>query len=108
MKKFVLFLAFAQVILFISHPALSQFQPAEVVRSQEKTIVNGKVYYIHTVQKNQTLYSISKAYNVAQEEIKAANPQVDVINLTEGIAIRIPESASIVHALVLSSVISHG
>ncbi len=94
MKKFVLFLAFAQVILFISHPALSQFQPAEVVRSQEKTIVNGKVYYIHTVQKNQTLYSISKAYNVAQEEIKAANPQVDVINLTEGIAIRIPESAS--------------
>ncbi|MBN1143897.1 MAG: LysM peptidoglycan-binding domain-containing protein [Bacteroidales bacterium] len=94
MKKFVLFLVFAQFILFISHPVLSQFQPAEVVRSQEKTIVNGKVFYIHTVQKNQTLYSISKAYNVTQEEIKAANPQVDVINLTEGIAIRIPESAS--------------
>ncbi len=94
LKKFVIFLVFAQVILFISHPVLSQFQPAEVVRSQEKTIVNGKVYYIHTVQKNQTLYSISKAYDVTQEEIKAANPQVDVINLTEGIAIRIPESAS--------------
>lgn len=94
MKKFVIFLVFAQVILFISHPVLSQFQPAEVVRSQEETIVNGKVFYIHTVQKNQTLYSISKAYDVTQEEIKAANPQVDVINLTEGIAIRIPESAS--------------
>lgn len=94
LKKFVTFLVFVQVILFISHPVLSQFQPAEVVRSQEKTIVNGKVYYIHTVQKNQTLYSISKAYDVTQEEIKAANPQVDVINLTEGIAIRIPESAS--------------
>lgn len=93
MKKFVLFLIFAQFILFISHPIFSQFQPAEVVRSQEKTIVNGKVFYIHTVQKNQTLYSISKVYGVTQEEIKAANPQVDVINLTEGIAIRIPESA---------------
>ncbi|MFO7369967.1 MAG: LysM peptidoglycan-binding domain-containing protein [Bacteroidales bacterium] len=94
MKKFVLFLIFAQFILFISHPVLSQFQPAEVVRSQEKTIVNGKVFYIHTVQKNQTLYSISKAYGVTQEEIKSANPQVDVINLTEGIAIRIPESST--------------
>ena len=95
MKKFVLFLVFVQFILFISHPVLSQFQPAEVVRSQEKTIVNGKVFYIHTVQKNQTLYSISKAYGVTQEEIKTANPQVDVINLTEGIAIRIPESVVI-------------
>ncbi len=70
--------------------AFPQFQPAPVVRSQEKTIVNGKIYYIHTVQKGQTLYSISKAYEVSQEEIKTANPQVDVVNLVEGLAIRIP------------------
>jgi LysM repeat protein/ABC-type branched-subunit amino acid transport system substrate-binding protein len=44
------------------------------------------------VQKGQTLYSISKAYEVTQEEIKSANPQVDVVNLVEGLAIRIPAS----------------
>jgi LysM repeat protein/ABC-type branched-subunit amino acid transport system substrate-binding protein len=81
-----------QFFLLMSLPALSQFQPAEVVRSQEKTIVNGRIYYIHTVQKDQTLYSISKVYEVTQEEIKIANPQVDVVNLREGLAIRIPES----------------
>jgi LysM repeat protein len=90
LKKFFSLL----VIIFLlnSLPALSQFQPTEVVRSQEKTIVNNKVYYIHTVLKGQTLYSISKAYEVTQEEIKNANPQVDVYNLRDGLAIRIPDS----------------
>jgi LysM repeat protein len=81
-----------QLFLLCSVSVLAQFQPTEVVRSQEKTIVDGKVYYIHTVLKGQTLYSISKVYEVTQDEIKNANPQVDVYNLREGLAIRIPDS----------------
>jgi LysM repeat protein/ABC-type branched-subunit amino acid transport system substrate-binding protein len=74
--------------------AVGQFQPTPVVRSNEKTLVNGRIYYIHTVRKGHTLYSISKAYEVTQEEIKNANPEVDVLNLVEGLAIRIPEVKS--------------
>lgn len=92
MKKFPGYIIIAQFIWLISYSGSAQFQPAPVTRSQEKTIVNGKIFYIHTVQKGQTLYSISKAYEVTQEEIKNANPQVDAVNLVEGLAIRIPES----------------
>jgi|WetSurSiteA1Bulk_404760.scaffolds.fasta_scaffold03337_2 LysM repeat protein/ABC-type branched-subunit amino acid transport system substrate-binding protein len=72
--------------------AAGQFQPTEVVKSQEKTIIQGKIYYIHTVLKGQTLYSICKAYDVTQEDIRRENPEIDPDNLREGLAIRIPES----------------
>ncbi len=36
---------------------------------------NGKQYYVHTVQKGQTLYSIAKAYHVGLDEIYYANPE---------------------------------
>ncbi|MBN2813570.1 MAG: LysM peptidoglycan-binding domain-containing protein [Bacteroidales bacterium] len=90
LKKLFYFYVLAQLLLALSISAIAQFQPTEVVRSQERTIVDGKIFYIHTVQKGQTLYSISKAYEVTQDEIKLANPQVDVINLREGLAIKIP------------------
>ncbi len=68
----------------------AQMQPVEVKRTQEKTIVNGKVYYIHTIQKGQTLYSISKAYEVSQDDIIRENPGIDPAALKEGQALRIP------------------
>lgn len=92
MKKLIGCSAIIQVILLISLPVLAQFQPTEVVRSHEKTLINGKVYYIHTVQKGQTLYSICKAYSVTQEDVIRENPEIDPANLKEGLAIRIPES----------------
>ena len=36
---------------------------------------NGKQYYVHTVQKGQTLYSLAKAYHVGLDEIYFANPE---------------------------------
>ncbi len=36
---------------------------------------NGKQYYVHTVRKGQTLYSIAKAYHVGLDEIYYANPE---------------------------------
>lgn len=35
---------------------------------------NGKQYYVHVVQKGQTVYSIAKAYNVGIDEIYYENP----------------------------------
>ncbi len=69
-------------------------QPVEVKRTQEKTIVNGKVYYIHTILKGQTLYSISRAYEVSQDEIIRDNPGIDPAALKEGQVLRIPEAGS--------------
>jgi LysM repeat protein/ABC-type branched-subunit amino acid transport system substrate-binding protein len=73
-------------------PVAAQFEPADVVRSQEKTIVNGKIYYIHTIQKGQTFYSICKAYGVSLEDVRRENPEIDPSYLKEGLVIRIPES----------------
>ena len=36
---------------------------------------NGKQFYVHTVQKGQTLYSIAKAYHVELDEIYYFNPE---------------------------------
>ncbi len=72
----------------------AQMQPVEVKRTQEKTIVNGKVYYIHTILKGQTLYSISKAYEVSQDDIIRENPGTDPAALKEGQALRIPVAGS--------------
>jgi LysM repeat protein/ABC-type branched-subunit amino acid transport system substrate-binding protein len=72
----------------------AQMQPVEVKRTQERTIVNGKVYYIHTILKGQTLYSISKAYEVSQDDIIRENPGTDPTALKEGQALRIPAAGS--------------
>jgi LysM repeat protein/ABC-type branched-subunit amino acid transport system substrate-binding protein len=84
--------AIIQLIILISLPVSAQFQPTEVIRSQERTLINGKVYYIHTVQKGQTLYSICRVYGVTQEDVIRENPEIDPVSLKEGLAIRIPES----------------
>jgi LysM repeat protein/ABC-type branched-subunit amino acid transport system substrate-binding protein len=92
LSKVIGFLILVQSVILTTLPASAQFQPAEVVRSQERTLIKGKVYYIHTIQKGQTLYSICKAYGVTQEEVIRENPEIDPVNLKEGLAIRIPES----------------
>ena len=90
MKKYLIILGVALLSGISLLPAAGQFQPTEVVRSREKTLVNGKMYYIHTVQKGQTLYSISKAYEVSQDLIRQENPNVDPAALKEGLVLRIP------------------
>jgi LysM repeat protein/ABC-type branched-subunit amino acid transport system substrate-binding protein len=92
LKKFVKALFAIQLAMLISASVTAQFQPTMVTRSQEKTIVDGKIYYIHTVLKGQTAYSISKAYEVTLDEIRIANPGIDILQLSEGLAIRIPDS----------------
>ena len=43
----------------------------------------------HKVEKKQTLFAISRKYNVSQEEIKEANPQI-INGLREGMILQIP------------------
>ncbi len=60
-----------------------------VERSNNKVVLEGTVYYIHVVKQGQTLYAISKAYNISQKEIAVENPGV-VSGLQVGQALKIP------------------
>jgi len=95
LKNLSRFLAFLLAMACINTAAQVQPQPVEVKRSQEKTIIQGKIYYIHTVLKGQTLYSISKAYGVNREDIVRENSGLDTAVLKEGQALRIPAGQSV-------------
>ncbi len=68
---------------------------AEGDASSEKILSNDFIY--HRVKKGQTLYSLSKKYNVSQEDIMACNPTVRYgINIEQ--IVKIPKSKDIVEA----------
>lgn len=58
--------------------------------SNDKVRIDGRVYYSHIVEERQTMYSISKAYNVSLDEIYAANPGLKENGLKKNAIINIP------------------
>jgi len=82
-------------ILFISFvfSILPQFvsSQANVIVSSEVTKVDGKSFYVHRVEKGQTLYSIAKAYGVGVEQIIKFNPDANK-ELSIGQILRIPKN----------------
>ena len=79
MSKRLIATIFLAVLLAV--PAAAQaYQAPEVKISQDKVRVNGKSYYAHVVTERQTLYSISKAYNVSLQDIYDSNKNLDLEN----------------------------
>ncbi|MGW8315387.1 MAG: LysM peptidoglycan-binding domain-containing protein [Bacteroidales bacterium] len=74
-------------------PFAASQEPVPVERSNNKVILEGKVYYIHVVKPGQTLFSIAKAYNISQKEIAIENPGV-MSGLQLGQALKIPVNPS--------------
>lgn len=64
-----------------------------IERSVNKVILEGKVYYIHVVEPGQTLYAISRAYNISQKEISIENPGV-ISGIRIGQTLKIPVETS--------------
>lgn len=61
----------------------------EVKKSKKTEYVEGKKYYLHTVEKGQTLYAIAKAYDLTVNDILVENP--DALNgIKPGQVLRIP------------------
>ena len=58
--------------------------------SKDKVRINGQICYSHVVLERQTLFSISKAYNVSLEEIYKYNPAVKENGLVKNSIIIIP------------------
>ena len=46
------------------------------IRSDQIRIVDGKSFYVHKVKRRQTLYSISKAYDLEMQDVIEANPEI--------------------------------
>ena len=60
-----------------------------VEKSNDKVIISGTTFYIHTVKKGETAYSVSRAYGVTIDELTKENPPA-VYGLKEGQTLRIP------------------
>lgn len=58
--------------------------------SSEVVVVNGKRYYVHTIEKGHTLYSLAKAYGVSEEDIMEANQGLEPSALGIGDRLYIP------------------
>lgn len=83
------------ILLFLCAADMSiafaqNYDAPPVTISSDKIRMNGKLYYQHRVLDKQTLYSISKAYNVSMEEITEANPSIVDGQLKSGSIIMIP------------------
>lgn len=63
--------------------------------SKEKVRINGKVCYSHVVLERQTLFSISKAYNVSLDDILRFNPTLKESGLKKNSIIIIPSSEAV-------------
>lgn len=58
--------------------------------STEVVTLNGKRYYVHSVEQGQTLYSIARTYNVTVDDILAANEGLTVSTLRYDQTIYVP------------------
>ena len=84
MKKILLILT----LLLTGFAAWAQKPGATPVRvSTEKQMMNGRKYYVHIVEKGQTVYSITKAYRVESYD---AITHVDIHSLHPGDTVWIP------------------
>jgi LysM repeat protein len=68
----------------------STYDNAPVTISSEKVRMGGKLFYSHIVLEKQTLFSISKTYNVSVQDIYDNNPGVKENGLKKGVIILIP------------------
>jgi LysM repeat protein len=76
-------------MLFVAIASPSFAQNDGIKKSKKTEIVEGKKYYLHTVEKGQTLYAIAKAYDLTVNDILVENP--DALNgIKPGQVLRIP------------------
>ncbi|MBL7932327.1 MAG: LysM peptidoglycan-binding domain-containing protein [Bacteroidia bacterium] len=63
-------------------------------KSNNIQTIDGKKYYIHKIEKGQSLYSISKTYSVTLEEIYRLNPDLKITGAKVDQEIKVPLVAS--------------
>lgn len=90
-SKIITAFAAAIALLACGNGATAQEYVAPPVEiSAEKIRIGGQLYYSHKVLERQTLFSISKAYQVSIQDIERANPEIREKGLAKGSIILIP------------------
>ena len=78
---------FSLICVFVAQSVRSQ---VTVVPSKNKVVIDGKKFYLHIVQKDETVYSISRAYNVSERDIVLNNPETyEVVKIGQELKIPI-------------------
>ena len=105
MKAFRIILSSLLVALatMILAPEIKAQQPA---KSQIITEYNGKQFYIHTVQKKQTLREIAELYDVTLAEILFENKDIKS-NPKPGTIIRIPYKEVVIEEIVEDEIVEN-
>lgn len=84
-----------RILFFIFFFGLSiQAQTAPITKSKTTQIINGETFIIHTVHKGETLYGISRAYNVSVDDLKKNNSLDNGLQLNQKIKIPYPKKAA--------------
>ena len=86
MKTFKIFIVLV-IVIFTSNYTYSQNN--NLNKSDKIETISGKRYYIHTVQKKQTVYSICKLYGISEKDLASNNPAL-FDGLKEGQELKIP------------------
>lgn len=89
MKRLLTLIA-AIAVLGCAQVLAQDYVPTPVTVSREKVKLNGKVYLSHVVLEKQTLYSISKAYGVTEEDLYEANPSLRETGLQKNAILLVP------------------
>lgn len=85
-----LMLAFALTAIIPAVASAQEYESTPVTISKDKVRVDGQICYSHVVLERQTLFSISKAYNVSIDEIYRYNPSVKEEGLKKNSILIIP------------------
>jgi len=68
-------------------------QTNEIKKTEKTTLLEGKKYYLHRIEKGQTLYGICNTYSVEKNDLILENPEL-INGLKEGQEIKIPVNQS--------------
>jgi LysM repeat protein len=75
-------------------PRVAEFAETAASSTKEDAgVIQGEGYIYHEIRPGQTLYSISKRYQVDLNTIRDANPDVDTNDLKPGYMLRIPRDS---------------
>lgn len=77
------------LFLFILFISISVYSQVDIKKSNEVVVFNGKEYYIHSVEKGHTLYSLARVYEIPIDEIIFENPSAKD-HLSIGQELKIP------------------
>ena len=92
MKNRYLALCWSALCLVTAAPAVlaQDYTPVPVTISRSQISMNGRQYYAHIVLERQTIFGITKAYNVTEEDLYEANPMLKQEGLRSGTVIYVP------------------